>query len=159
MTTTPIRYTLLTFKIVLIVLWLSASVGAAYAAVTISKAGVSIVVDPTVTVLCCILSTLSGATALFVKVNNILLAQEEARAIGEEPRRFVAPWFFAIAHMLGSWTAGALAFLVSQAAEWSIWYQLVGVVIASFGGAAVLEKAVDRYLSVMPLGPQGGKKP
>ncbi|MBC7603878.1 MAG: hypothetical protein H7255_14620 [Ramlibacter sp.] len=148
---------MLGFKSVLAFLWLS-TVTATFAAVRVSGTGIDIVLDPTVTGLTCVLSTLSGATALFIRINNLLLKQEEEREDGSEPRKFVRPWLFASAHMSGSWMAGTLMFLVAHANTWDVWYGLMGVVIASFGGATFLEKVAERYLSVVPLGPPGAPK-
>jgi hypothetical protein len=157
MNSTPTHYALITFKAILALLWISAA-AAAYAGVSAGKAS-DIVLDPTVTVLTCILSTLAGATALFIRINNMLLSQEAARDAGLESKKFVRRWLFAIAHMSGSWMAGTLAFLLGHAYAWDVWYGLIAVVLMSFGGATLLEKLAERYLPVIPLGPPSLPKP
>lgn len=149
MNPTPTRYALVIFRAVLALAWTST---AAAAAVTVAK-GAPIVLDPTVTVLTVILSTLAGATALFIRINNLLLKQEADREEGCEPRKFVRPWLFATAHMLGSWLMGVVAFLAGHAFGWDVWYGLMSVVLLSFGGATACERLAERYLSVLPLAP------
>lgn len=83
------------------------------------------------------LASLSGGTALVLRID---------KELGREPgKRLVRPWLFCAAHMLGSWLAGALAFLMCQGTAWDVWYRLGFVIIASFLGAKFIELVAEKF--------------
>lgn len=86
----------------------------------------------------CALSTLSGVTALTLRIDS-----ELRRAKNKNLPR---PILFASSHMLGSWLAGVLAFAISQHSEFGIWAQITAVIIASFTGAKFVEKASEIWI-------------
>ena len=98
-------------------------------------------------VLACVailLSTLSGITALLYRV------ERELRAAPDQP--LMRPWLLAISHMACSWSAGALAFLIGEAQDMSDWYELAGVIAASFMGATFIQAAAEKWIgSRMPV--------
>jgi hypothetical protein len=57
-----------------------------------------------------------------------------------------APILFAAVNMLGAWTAAAFSFFVAEGTGMQDWTELGVILLASFGGARVLEKATDKYL-------------
>ena len=138
------RYVLIAFKAAL---WLSWTSTAAAAVVVAANAPSALDLDPMLMLLVCIISTLAGATALAIRINNLLLAGEGDQA----PKPFVRPWLFAAAHMGGSWMAGVAGFLLSRANAWDVWTSLLGVLVMSFGGAKVLEAFAERWLAVVRL--------
>lgn len=83
------------------------------------------------------LSTLSGATALVWRLDKELRASPD----GSLPR----PWLFAASNLLGSWTAGALAWVGAQGQGSGVWSTLGAVILLSFGGARVIEIMVEKY--------------
>lgn len=85
------------------------------------------------------LSTLSGATALVTRIDRELRDRPDATL----PR----PWLFASAHMLGSWLAGALAFIIAEGQQFNDWLELGFVIAASFTGAKFIEAIAEKYLA------------
>ena len=85
------------------------------------------------------LATLSGATALIWRLDKELRSSPD----GKLPR----PWLFAASNIMGSWTAGALAWITSQGQEFSVWQTLAMVILFSFGGARLIELLVEKYIS------------
>lgn len=85
------------------------------------------------------LSTLSGATALVVRIDRELRA-----APSPEPLRW--PWLFTGAHMMGSWLAGATAFIVAEGQNLNDWLELGMIVAFSFVGAKAIEKLAESFL-------------
>lgn len=83
------------------------------------------------------LSTLSGATALVWRIDQELRKAPD----GKLPR----PWLFAASNILGSWTAGTLAWVASQGQDAGVWITLAAVIAVSFGGARALEKLSEKY--------------
>lgn len=83
------------------------------------------------------ISTLAGITSLVVRLDK------EIRSTGKP---ITAPVLFAAVNMLGAWTAAVFAFFVAEGTSLGDWTELGLVLIASFGGARVLETAADRYL-------------
>ncbi len=83
------------------------------------------------------ISTLSGVTALTLRIDNELKIQKTANL----PR----PILFVSSHMLGSWLAGILAFALSQHNEFTVWWQISFVIVASFSGAKFVEKMSELY--------------
>lgn len=92
-------------------------------------------------VLSVLLSTLAGATTLAIKLSAALIAAPD------EPLPYA--WLTCLAHMLGSWTAGTLLFLINQHLGTAVWLGLAWVLGASFGGAKTVELVVQKY---MPFG-------
>jgi hypothetical protein len=52
--------------------------------------------------------------------------------------------------MLGSWCMGALAFLIAMQQQAGAWWLLGSVLVASWGGAKLLERIADQWT---PKGP------
>ena len=90
-------------------------------------------------VLSTLIASLSGATALVLRIDSQLRASADAKL----PR----PWLFASAHMLGSWLAGTLAFILTQQRQSDVWVTLGFVLVASFGGAKFIEAIAEKYLA------------
>lgn len=88
------------------------------------------------------LSTLSGATALVWRLDRELRSAPD----GKLPR----PWLFATSNLLGSWTAGALAWIGSQSQHSGVWATLGVVILLSFGGARAIEVIAERYINKEP---------
>lgn len=86
-----------------------------------------------------VLSTLSGATALIQRIDRELRESVDKKM----PR----PTLFAAAHMLGSWLAGTLAFLISEGHDVNDWLELGVIIIASFAGAKFIESISEKYLA------------
>lgn len=136
------RYLRICLRAMLVCLW----------APTLSTAAaLLVIVDGTVAVpislliVTAMLSSLSGATALVIRIDRELRA-----TTGPLPR----PWLFAAAHMLGSWLAGTLAFMVGQQQRMDVWFALGFVIVASFLGAKFIELMAEKYLGrVMPPPP------
>lgn len=85
------------------------------------------------------LSTLSGATALVWRIDQELRKSPE----GVLPR----PWLFASSNILGSWTAGTLAWIAAQGQEIGVWPTLAMVIAISFGGARAIEILAEKYIN------------
>lgn len=85
------------------------------------------------------LSTLSGATALVWRLDQELRRSPD----GKLPR----PWLFAASNLMGSWTAGALAWITSQSQSAGVWPTLGLVILLSFGGARAIEAMAEKYLN------------
>lgn len=100
-----------------------------------------LVVDWMLVVISVVIATLAGATALFIRINNLLMRTPE--------QPMVRPWLFAVAHMSGSWSAGIAGFLVGRAQHLDVWTSLLGVLFMSFLGAKALEIAAERWLPVV----------
>ncbi len=83
------------------------------------------------------ISTLAGLASLAVRLDR------EVRTTG---RPIVAPLLFAAVNMLGAWTAAAFAFFIAEGTDLGDWTELGVILLSSFGGARVLEKAVVSYL-------------
>lgn len=85
-----------------------------------------------------VFSTLAGGTTLAIRINAQLMSSPEMPL----PR----PWLFCLSHMLGSWLAGSFFFLIAQHNSVGIWMGFGMVLLGSFGGAKLLETAVEKYL-------------
>ena len=94
-------------------------------------------------------STLAGATTLAIRINGQLLKDPD--------KPLPKPWIFCAAHMGGSYSAGSFFFFVAQHQHVGFWMGLGWVLLASFGGAKLLEMAVEKYLPMRPG--QGAKEP
>jgi len=79
---------------------------------------------------------LSGATALVIRLDSEM--KRKATGISRIG-------LFATSHMLGSFLAGVLMFAISRHNEFSVWWELATVIMASFSGAKFLEKAAEMY--------------
>ena len=86
-----------------------------------------------------VLSSLSGATALLQRIDREL-RESLSKTL---PR----PTLFAGAHMLGSWMAGCLAFLICESSDTNDWLELGVIVVASFAGAKFIEAISEKYLA------------
>lgn len=138
------RYLALTLRALVLVMWTPAVAFAAALAATGAEAS-PLNVPPALAVATLLLSTLAGATTLAIRV----LA--ELKANPEKP--LVKPWLYCLAHMLGSWCAGAFFFIVAMSQQYGVWMLLAMVLLASFVGAKALEVAADRWLpTTLPKG-------
>lgn len=115
---------------------------AAATVVSLKTAG-PLVLDSTLVTISIIITVLSALTTLAIRINAHLGADPNAR--------LVRPFLFCSAHLLGSALAGMAAFLIGLSNEWSSGQTLLSVLLLSFGGAAGLEKIVERYLPLIPL--------
>ena len=123
----------------------------AAATVVSLKASEALVLDFTLVVISGVITLLAGLTTLAIRVNAHLGVDPDAK--------LVRPFLFCSAHLLGSALAGLAAFVIGLANGWGNGPTLVAVLLMSFGGAAALEKVVERYLSIMPFpkNPDEGK--
>jgi hypothetical protein len=110
--------------------------------VAVTPAGEVLNVPAVIVVVNLILSTLAGVTTLAIRINAQLFAAPESKL----PR----PLLFCTAHMMGSWLAGTSVFLLSQHLQVGIWMGFMQVLLASFGGAKVLEMLAEKYLPMRP---------
>lgn len=132
------RYLRVLSRALLTFIWTPAFAGAALALPSDSPLNV----PPIIFLLCCVFSTLSGATTLAMRINKQLDAQP-----GKPLPR---PWLYCGAHMGGSWLAGSLAFFASQTWHVDVWMSFGFVLMASFGGATFIEYAIKKYLPGYP---------
>lgn len=127
------------FWALLVTMWLPTLAFAAGAA-----AGVESLNVPVLLVLISLgLSSLAGGTTLAMRFDAALRA--------EPGKPLARPWLFCASHMLGSWTAGTMVFLINQHLATPVWLGLAMVVGISFMGAKGVELLIERYLPV----PQG----
>lgn len=84
------------------------------------------------------LSTLSGATALVLRIDRELRYSPENKL----PR----PYLFVSAHMLGSWVAGVLAFILGEGQNYNDWLEMALIIVASFLGATFIERVAEKYI-------------
>lgn len=133
------RYVLTALRACLVLAW----AGTAAAAGFVLKQTAEITLDPLLILLTCVISTLSGVTALAIRTNNLLMA--------DESKPLVRPWLYAAAHMCGSWMAGVAAFLLGRMNTWDAWTSLFGVLMLSFAGAKALETLAEKWLAVIRL--------
>jgi hypothetical protein len=129
-----LRYILVILKLVIALLW----------PITVSAAVVTGAVDPFTGItgmhvlVLSIISTLSGLTALTIRIDSELKQAENST--------LSRPTLFVSSHMLGSWLAGVLAVAVSQINNYSVWSQISIVIAASFSGAKFVEKISEFYV-------------
>jgi len=93
------------------------------------------------------LSSLSGATALLQRIDRELR--------GSVDKKLPRPTLFAAAHMLGSWLAGCLAFLICENLNSNDWLELALIICASFTGAKFIESISEKYLAQWTPTPKG----
>lgn len=120
--------------VVLVMLWTPAVALAATMQNTLDG------VSPRVLATVAILSTLSGATALVLRIDKELRGMEPGTKL---PR----PVLFASAHMLGSWLAGVLGFFIAEGQKIDGWLGFVVIVTMSFVGAKAIEMVAEKYLA------------
>jgi hypothetical protein len=143
------RYILMTLRASLYLWW---SGTAAAAAVIATREPDALALDPMLIVLSCVISTLSGGTALAIRVNALIVEeQKRAREAKAQAEPFIAPWLFAVAHMGGSWLAGVMAFLLGKSNDWGVWTLLLGVLLMSFAGAKAIEMVAEKWLAGIRL--------
>lgn len=130
-----IVYALSILKITIILLW---PIAVSAAVVTGSGNPFATLSGLHVLVMCA-LSTLSGVTALTLRVDAEL---RRARS-----KNLPRPVLFVSSHMLGSWLAGVLAFALSEHSTLGPWAQIISVIIASFMGAKFVEKISETWLN------------
>lgn len=140
-----LRYVLAVFRACIVFAW----AGTAAATTIVLAQSAVITLDPLLMLLTCAISTLAGVTALAIRTNNLLMA--------DEGKPLVRPWLYAASHMCGSWMAGSAGFLVGRINGWDVWTSLFGVLMLSFAGAKGLELLAERWLAVVRL--PGGDKP
>ena len=85
------------------------------------------------------LSTLSGATALVWRLDKELRAAPD----GKLPRL----WLFVASNIMGSWLAGAFAWIGAMAIDRDVWATLSVVILLSFGGARAIEALSEKYIN------------
>jgi hypothetical protein len=100
-------------------------------------------VQPVLVVASMIFSTLAGAFTLSLRIITELKANFDA---GTPEKPLFAPLVTGISHMCGSWLAGALFFMLGMSWALGVWLLMAQVMVASVGGAKVLEAAVDNWL-------------
>lgn len=86
-----------------------------------------------------LLSTLSGVTALFYRID---------RELKKTGAKLPHPGIFVVAHLTGSWTMGAVALLSGEGLGAPGLLTAVSIILFAFGGAAALEKLAERRLNV-----------
>lgn len=134
------RYLLIILRAVLLMCWVGTAIAGSVVAFS-DHPMAPLQIDPVLTLLTCITSTLAGATTLAIRVNNLLMEKDQPP--------LVRPWLFAISHMLGSWLAGLAAFIAGRVNSWDAWNSLLVVLLMSFAGAKGLEKLAEKYLPVV----------
>lgn len=82
-----------------------------------------------------VVSVLSGVTALVIRLDADYRSNKKIKNIK----------LFVMSHMLGSLLAGVLAFALAQHNNFSIWWELTTVILASFSGAKFVEKLASIY--------------
>jgi hypothetical protein len=122
-------------RILVVLMWLPMPVWA----VTVAATHPFHTIDFPVLALAFGLSTLSGATALVWRIDQELRNAPD----GKLPR----PWLFATSNILGSWTAGTLAWVAAQSQGAGVWLTLAVVIAISFGGARAIEALAERYIN------------
>jgi hypothetical protein len=143
----PTRYALISFRALLASMW---SVTAAATVITTASVPAD-QLDSWLVLWSFIVSTLAAGTALSIRISNFLLEQDKAIADGTPGTPFTRPWLFAISHMFGSWLTGMAAFLYGHGQNWDLHYMLFAVLVASFGGAKLLEKAAEKVFPTAPF--------
>lgn len=134
-----INYLRLCLRALVVLLWLPA---VAWAGTLISIDG-ALSVPLSLVVISTMLSTMSGATALLIRIDK------ELQAAPDKP--LPRPWLFCGAHMGGSWLAGTLGFIISRHQAVDVWLAMGMVIVASFLGAKFIEMVAERYLArVLP---------
>jgi VanZ family protein len=128
------RFLILCLRTMLALMWAPAAL-----ATTVLVLDGSVQIPLAMTVLSTLIASLSGATALVLRIDSELRKAPDAKL----PR----PWLFASAHMLGSWLAGTLAFIMSQQWHSDVWVTLGFVLVASFLGAKFIEAIAEKYLA------------
>lgn len=90
------------------------------------------------------LSTFSSATALLLRID---------RELGNSPDgRLPRPLLFVSSNLMGSWLAGIFAWLGSIGMGHDVVATVSFVIVASFSGAIVIEKAVEKYVGSFGVG-------
>lgn len=123
-------------KIVLFLLW----------PLSVTAAVVTGTVDPFIGVtgvhvlVMLVISTLSGLTALTIRIDS------ELKRHKDKDKSLPRPVLFVASHMLGSWLAGVLSVAIAQQNDFSIWAQISIVIAASFSGAKFVEKISEFYI-------------
>ncbi len=136
---TAVRYLLSTIRWLLICMW--APTVAAAAALTATHQKAELDLDLALLGVSMAITTLAGATSLAIRINATLLAEPD--------KPLVRPWLFCFAHMLGSWLAGCLGFIMGRSQQWDVWTSLLVILIAAFMGAKFVEMMAEKYLPVI----------
>jgi hypothetical protein len=100
-------------------------------------------VQPVLVVACMFFSTLAGAFTLSLRMIAELKGNFDA---GTPEKPLFAPYWTGLSHMFGSWLAGAAFFMLGMAWQLGVWLLMAQVMVASVGGAKVLEALVDNWL-------------
>lgn len=130
-----VKYLRMVLRILLVLLW-APTLALAASVVTLQTTldGVTLPVLSIVVAL----STLSGATALLLRID----AELKSSGGGALPR----PMLFATAHMCGSWLAGALAFVICEGQDANDWIELAVIIVGAFSGAKFIEFVAEKML-------------
>lgn len=139
------KYITIIIRIMLFVAWMPSVAAASVVASLIPDplAGLSFNVPLAVLVVNFGFSTLAAITTLAIRVNAQLMKAPD------QPLPHV--WIFCAAHVLGSWLTGSFFFMIGQHQQVGLWLGLGMVLLGSFGGAKLLEMAVEKYLPMRPL--------
>lgn len=133
--TVSVQYLRAVMHALLVILWTPAVV---YAGTSSLQHTIDTVSGSLILVLA-LLSSLSGATALVMRIDKQLRVAPDAR--------LPLPWLFAASHMLGSYMATALAFmLIEGSGMLTGWHELAFITTASFMGAKFIELVVEKFL-------------
>lgn len=134
------KYITVLIRIMLLAAWAPtvAAAGVVASLIPDPLAGLSFNVPLAVIVVNFGFSTLAAITTLAIRVNAQLMKAPN------EPLPHI--WTFCAAHVLGSWLTGAFFFMIGQHQQVGLWLGLGMVLLGSFGGAKLLEMAVEKYL-------------
>lgn len=131
-----VRYLRIVLRILLVLLWApTLALAASVVTLQVTLEGVTLPVLSIVIAL----STLSGATALLLRID----AELKSNAGVSLPR----PLLFASAHMCGSWMAGALAFVICEGQDANDWIELAVIIVGAFSGAKFIEFVAEKVLN------------
>ena len=127
-----LSYLRVAMRCMLIALWMPALAFASSITIDKTLQGITLTTLSVVFVL----SSLSGATALLQRIDRELRESKTDQLL--------RPALFASAHMLGSWLAGCLAFVMAEAADANDWAELSIIICASFAGAKFIESVSEK---------------
>lgn len=138
------KYVSIIIRLMMLAAWLpSVAFAAMTAAITQEAATLGFNVPLVVLVVNFGFSTLAAITTLAIRINAQLMQAPE--------KPLPHPWIFCVAHISGSWLAGGFFFVIAQHQQLGLWLGLGTVILGSFGGAKLLEMAVEKYLPMRPV--------
>ncbi|MGQ2992783.1 hypothetical protein [Variovorax sp.] len=119
-------------------IWLPLLALPAFAAAAQADLADPLNIPPVLMVLALVISSLSGATALLMRIDR------ELSAAPDKP--LLRPWLMCASHMAGAWLAGTLAFIVARQTSLDVWTTLGLVLTASFANAKFIESMLERFM-------------